>query len=101
MKELLTKWNKKKMSIIDSKYKWLMCALFFFTLISCTPSLLKSPEELVFKPLESTFPHVEPVRLENGMVVYLLEYHELPLFNLFARPSMFTSRTLKRPRRRN
>ena len=84
MRSLLTKGNKKKISIIYGTYKWMMFVVFFFIQSSCTPSLLKSPEELVFKPLEATFPQIEPVRLENGIVVYLLEDHELPLFNLFA-----------------
>ena len=84
MRRLLNKGNKKKISVIYGTYKWMIFVVFFFIQSSCTPSLLKSPEELVFKPLEATFPQIEPVRLENGMVVYLLEDHELPLFNLFA-----------------
>jgi predicted Zn-dependent peptidase len=50
----------------------------------CKPSLLEHPAQLVFKPLAFPFPQVEQVTLSNGVVVYLLEDHELPLFNLTA-----------------
>ena len=65
-------------------FKWAVFLVFFFMLISCKSSLLKSPEELVFKTLKFNFPQAEHVTLENGMVVYLLEDHELPLFSLIA-----------------
>jgi len=61
--------------------KWVVLV---FVLYSCTPALLKSPEELVFNPIKITFPQIEPVKLSNGMEVYLLEDHELPLFKVFA-----------------
>ena len=51
---------------------------------ACKPSLLEHPAQLVFKPLAFPFPHVDQVTLSNGVVVYLLEDHELPLFNLTA-----------------
>lgn len=38
-----------------------------------------------FKPLNFVPPKVERVVLENGMVGYLLEDHDLPLFNITAR----------------
>jgi predicted Zn-dependent peptidase len=77
-------WNKKTVHVVSGKYRWMKLVVFFFMLSSCTPSLLESPEELAFKSLEITFPQIEPIKLENGMLVYLLEDHELPLFNLFA-----------------
>ena len=61
--------------------KWVV---LIFVLYSCTPALLKSPEELVFNLIKTTFPQIEPVKLSNGMEVYLLEDHELPLFKVFA-----------------
>ena len=51
----------------------------------CKPSLLEHPAQLAFKPLAFPFPQVEQLTLSNGIVVYLLEDHELPLFNLTAR----------------
>ena len=64
--------------------KWMVCLMCIFVLASCTPSLLTPPEELVFNPLKTAFPRVEPVKLSNGMEVYLLEDHELPLFKISA-----------------
>lgn len=51
---------------------------------ACKPSLLEHPAQLVFKPLTFPFPQVEQVTLSNGLIVYLLEDHELPLLNLTA-----------------
>jgi zinc protease len=45
---------------------------------------LGDPRTMTFKPVEFTPPDPERVVLENGMVVYLLEDHELPLVNLTA-----------------
>ena len=70
--------------IIYSKCKWVMCGMLVFVVYACTASLLKSPGELVFNPIKIVFPQVEPVKLSNGMEVYLLEDHELPLFKIFA-----------------
>lgn len=38
-----------------------------------------------FKPLNFVPPKVDRVVLENGMILYLLEDHDLPLFNITAR----------------
>lgn len=38
-----------------------------------------------FKPLDFTPPKVERIVLENGMILYLLEDHDLPLFHITAR----------------
>lgn len=45
---------------------------------------LGDPRQMKFKPVEFTPPDSERVVLENGMIVYLLEDHELPLINLSA-----------------
>ncbi|HEY5974189.1 MAG TPA: insulinase family protein, partial [Geobacteraceae bacterium] len=42
------------------------------------------PRTLTFAPLTFNIPKSERVALANGMVVYLLEDHELPLVNLTA-----------------
>jgi hypothetical protein len=75
--------SKPRMGILRAIH--LMIAVgVFLVLSSCKPSLLEHPAQLVFKPLTFPFPHVEQVNLSNGVVVYLLEDHELPLFNLAA-----------------
>ena len=38
-----------------------------------------------FKPLNFVPPKADRVVLENGMVLYLLEDHDLPIFNITAR----------------
>ena len=58
------------------------------TLIACLivcgiPSTFAKPhEELTFEPIEFKPPVPEKRMLSNGMVLYLLEDHELPLFNI-------------------
>ena len=42
------------------------------------------PRQMTFKPVEFTPPEPDRVVLENGMVVYLLEDHELPLISVTA-----------------
>jgi zinc protease len=45
---------------------------------------LGDPRQMKFKPVEFTPPDADRVVLENGMVVYLLEDHELPLISISA-----------------
>jgi zinc protease len=45
---------------------------------------LSDPRQMTFPPVEFTPPEPDRVVLENGMVVYFLEDHELPLINLTA-----------------
>ena len=45
---------------------------------------LGDPRQMTFKPVEFTPPEPDRVVLENGMVVYLLEDHELPLVSITA-----------------
>jgi predicted Zn-dependent peptidase len=46
--------------------------------------VLGDPRTMTFKPVEFSPPEPERVVLENGMVVYLLEDHELPLVTVTA-----------------
>lgn len=46
--------------------------------------VLDDPRKMTFKPVEFTPPEPERILLENGMVVYLLEDHELPLITVTA-----------------
>ncbi|HSS31109.1 MAG TPA: insulinase family protein, partial [Nitrospiraceae bacterium] len=45
---------------------------------------LSDPRQMTFPPVEFTPPEPARVVLENGMVVYFLEDHELPLINMTA-----------------
>jgi len=46
--------------------------------------VVDDPRKMTFKPVEFAPPEPERVMLDNGMVVYLLEDHELPLISLSA-----------------
>lgn len=54
-------------------------------LTSCVPrARIADPRAVAFPPLAFEVPKSERAVLENGMVVYLLEDHELPLVNVTA-----------------
>jgi predicted Zn-dependent peptidase len=54
-------------------------------LAACAGDLaLGDPRQMTFKPVEFIPPEADRVVLENGMVVYLLEDHELPLVSMIA-----------------
>jgi predicted Zn-dependent peptidase len=76
--------NREANNVAGARFTRALYVVLIFMLSSCTPSLLKSPEELEFNSLEFTFPQAEKVTLENGMEVYLLEDQELPLFRITA-----------------
>jgi len=60
-------------------------ALIAFTLtIGCAPSPLVRPEGIHYPPLRFSTPTVERVELANGIVLFVLEDHELPLINITA-----------------
>jgi zinc protease len=46
--------------------------------------VLGDPRQMTFKPVEFIPPEADRVVLENGIVVYLLEDHELPLVSMIA-----------------
>ncbi|WP_173047638.1 pitrilysin family protein [Nitrospira sp. KM1] len=48
------------------------------------PNTLKDPRAMTFKPVEFTPPDPDRVVMDNGMIVYLLEDHELPLVSVTA-----------------
>ena len=56
--------------------------LFPLTTACAGGSALGDPRTMVFAPVEFSPPEPERVVLDNGMVVYLLEDHELPLITL-------------------
>jgi zinc protease len=45
---------------------------------------LSSPDKIHYKPLRFELPKTQRVVLENGIVLYILENHELPLININA-----------------
>ena len=63
----------------------MIVALTVPVLTACAGNLaLGDPRQMTFKPVEFTPPEPDRVVLENGMVVYLLEDHELPLVSITA-----------------
>ncbi|XTZ10936.1 MAG: insulinase family protein, partial [cyanobacterium endosymbiont of Rhopalodia yunnanensis] len=68
-------------------FHWLslICITVFSVLILRVPAIAQIPKhygELEFPPLpEITIPDYERYKLDNGMVVYLMEDHKLPLIN--------------------
>ncbi len=60
-------------------------AIVWPVLPACADEMaLSDPRQMTFKPVEFTPPDPDRVVLENGLVVYLLEDHELPLISLAA-----------------
>ena len=63
----------------------LITAVTIPVLAACAgSSALSDPRQMTFKPVEFTPPEPDRVVFENGMVVYLLEDHELPLVSMTA-----------------
>jgi len=63
----------------------IVIALAVPVLTACVGNpVLGDPRQMTFKPVEFTPPEPDRVVLENGMVVYLLEDHELPLVSMTA-----------------
>jgi predicted Zn-dependent peptidase len=62
-----------------------MAVLLVLAATACAGELtLGDPRTMTFKPVEFSPPDPERIVLENGMVVYLLEDHELPLVTVTA-----------------
>lgn len=67
-----------------------LVSLFSVLMLSCTVTacaggpVSTDPRTMTFKPVEFTPPEPDRVVLDNGMVVYLLEDHELPLITVTA-----------------
>ncbi|MEO5957326.1 MAG: pitrilysin family protein [Nitrospiraceae bacterium] len=74
-------WNVNRWSVV-------LCSTIMavaIPLAACAESLaLGDPRHMTFKPVEFTPPEPDRVVLENGMVVYFLEDHELPLVSITA-----------------
>jgi len=71
--------NMKKYLLI------LILALFPCSIaLAATPPALLHPDRITFKPLSFSPPKAERVILHNGLVLYLLANHELPLVKITA-----------------
>jgi zinc protease len=71
------------------RWGFVLCSIAMAVLIpvlaGCAGDLaLGDPRQMTFKPVEFTPPEPDRVVLENGMIVYLLEDHELPLISMTA-----------------
>lgn len=60
-----------------------LAALFILAACSTTPKAV-DPRTLTFAPLTFSIPKSDRITLKNGMKVYLLEDHELPIVNMTA-----------------
>ncbi len=59
--------------------------LVLLTTIACAPAsrnITSNPDDLQFDDLQYQAPNIEIITLDNGMKLYLLEDHELPLINV-------------------
>ena len=70
-----------------TRWGFVLCSMIMAVAIpvlaACAGDLaLGDPRQMTFKPVEFTPPEPDRVVLENGMVVYLLEDHELPLISM-------------------
>ena len=69
------------------RWGFVLCSMIMAAAIpvlaACAGDLAQGdPRRMTFKPVEFTPPEPDRVVLENGMVVYLLEDHELPLISM-------------------
>jgi len=63
----------------------LLITLLLSLLAGCaTPTKTVDPRALTYAPLKFSIPKSDQVTLKNGMKVYLLEDHELPIVNMTA-----------------
>jgi predicted Zn-dependent peptidase len=76
---------KVQKSGIRSKIKRVWLFLLFIGLcLSAENSLAIHPSDLKFEPLEFNPPHTEVVLLKNGIILHMLEDHELPVIDMMA-----------------
>lgn len=61
------------------------CAIFFSSIaVAATPPPLPDPDRISFKPLSFTLPKANRITMHNGIVLYILANHELPLVKITA-----------------
>ena len=63
----------------------ILCMVFSHPgIFAATPPSLPNPDRITYKPLSFTPPRAERTTLDNGLVLYILEDHELPLVKITA-----------------
>jgi len=55
---------------------------FHFFVLSCVTPALQDPSSMTISPLAFEVPKAERVTLENGIILYIMEDHELPLVSV-------------------
>lgn len=69
----------------NTLFLYILCVVFSYPIASAaTPPSLTDPDRITYKPLSFTPPKAERVTLDNGLVLYILEDHELPLVKITA-----------------
>jgi predicted Zn-dependent peptidase len=80
--------NKKTLNPCKSFIAFLLLtALLFYgqsVFAGSTDAFFPSPDKIQYKPLRFELPQTQRVVLENGIVLHILENHELPLVNIKA-----------------
>jgi zinc protease len=81
--------NAKREMPNVKRWSFVLCSMIMVVVIpvlaACAGDLaLGDPRQMTFKSVEFTPPEPDRVVFENGMVVYLLEDHELPLVSMTA-----------------
>lgn len=72
-------------SLKNTLFLSILCVVFSHLIASAaTPPSLTDPDRITYKPLSFTPPRAERVTLDNGLVLYTLEDHELPLVKITA-----------------
>lgn len=63
----------------------ILCTMLVYPIaFAATPPPLMHPDRIAFKPLTFTPPRAERVMLHNGLILYILSNHELPLVKITA-----------------
>ncbi len=66
-------------------FLYILCLVFPHPIVSAAASpSLHNPDRITYRPLSFTPPKAERVTLDNGLVLYFLEDHELPLVKITA-----------------
>jgi len=75
---------KSSISYITFLFIALLLSAVFFASTASAESPLPSPDRIKYPPLHFNLPQAQRVILENGIVLYILEDHELPLISVNA-----------------
>jgi len=85
---ILIKMNSKiiktSISYITFLFIVLLLTVGFFATIASAEFPLPSPDKIGYPPLHFNLPEAQRIVLENGIVLYILEDHELPLISFNA-----------------